>query len=150
MKLYIDSNAFVSLYANDNPSHAVLTKEAIAQAQTTASSVITYAEVRAAFRALRHNKRITQKEFNQASHDFERDWTMVQSLQVSHPLALLAGALADTHLLKGCDAVHVATAVTLHSLSSDLQFLTFDLQLEKRILVSGLVPLWVAEAQNQS
>jgi predicted nucleic acid-binding protein len=144
LKLYIDSNAFVSLYANDNPDHAVMTKQAIGQAKTTASSLITYAEVRAAFRSLRHNKRITQKEFVQAIKDFERDWQMVERLVVNESLALLAGAIADIHVFKGCDAVHVATAVTLHSLSGDLQFLTFDTQLEKRVLASGLVPLWIA------
>ncbi len=144
MKLYIDSNAFVSLYANDNPDQAVMTKQAIGQAKTTASSLITYAEVRAAFRSLRHHKRITQREFVQAIKDFERDWQMVERLVVNESLALLAGAIADIHVLKGCDAVHVATAVTLHSLSGDLQFLTFDTQLEKRVLASGLVPLWIA------
>jgi uncharacterized protein len=149
LKLYIDSNAFVSLYANDNPDHALITKQAIGQAKTTASSLITYAEVRAAFRALRHNKRIRQREFVQAIKDFEHDWQMVERFEVNESLALLAGAIADVHFLKGCDAVHVATAVTLHSLSGDVQFLTFDIQLEKQILASGLVPLWLEKMQTE-
>jgi uncharacterized protein len=142
VRLYIDSNAFVSLYANDNPNHALLTQQAIAQASSTTSSPITYAEVRAAFRALKHNKRISHKEYVRAVLDFERDWSSVQTLEVNAPLALLAGALADKHLLKGCDAIHVATAMTFESLLGEVQVLTFDAQLEKRIAASGVVPLW--------
>lgn len=142
MKLYIDSNAFVSQYTNDNPQHAILTQQAIAQASTTASSPITYPEVRAAFRALRQQKRITQRQYLQAVADFERDWPTVQTLEVNDALALLAGAIADQHLLRGCDAVHVATAVTFHAMSQDIAFLTFDQQLEKRVMASGLLTLW--------
>jgi uncharacterized protein len=142
VRLYIDSNAFVSQYTNDNPQHAVLTQQAIAQANTTASSPITYPEVRAAFRALRQQKRITQRQYLQAIADFERDWPTVQTLEVNDALALLAGAIADQHLLRGCDAVHVATAVTFHAMSQDIAFLTFDQQLEKRVIASGLLTLW--------
>jgi uncharacterized protein len=142
VRLYIDSNAFVSQYTNDNPQHAILTRQAIAQANTTASSPITYPEVRAAFRALRQQKRITQRQYLQAVADFERDWPTVQTLEVNDALALLAGAIADQHLLRGCDAVHVATAVTFHAMSQDIAFLTFDQQLEKRVIASGLLTLW--------
>ncbi len=142
MKLYIDSNALVALYANDNPNDAILTKQAIVQANQIVSSPITYSEVRAAFRALRHNKRISKREYEQAIHDFDQDWATIQTLDVNQSLALLAGALADAHLLKGCDAIHVATAMTFQILTNELQFLTFDLQLEKRIASSSIVPLW--------
>jgi hypothetical protein len=37
-------------------------------------------------------------------------------LEVNAPLVLLAGVLADKHLLNGCDAIHVATAMTFESL----------------------------------
>ena len=142
MKLYVDSNAFVSLYANDNPGHAVLTREALAEAIWQASSPITYAEVRAAFKALRHNKRISEREYKQAITDFDRDWPRVETIDVDPVLALYAGSLADALQLKGCDAVHVATATTMQALTGDVQFLTFDSQLEKRIVASGIVPVW--------
>jgi uncharacterized protein len=142
VKLYIDSNALVSLYANDNPNDALLTSKAIAQASEIVTSPITYSEVRAAFKGLHHNKRITKREYLQAVEDFDRDWSTIQTLEVNNALALLAGALADTHLLKGCDAIHVATAMTFALLSNDLEFLTFDLQLEKRIAAASIVPLW--------
>jgi predicted nucleic acid-binding protein len=142
VKLYLDSNALVSLYANDNPNDAVLTSKAIAQASEIVTSPITYSEVRVAFKGLHHNKRITKREYLQAVQDFDRDWSTIQTLDVNDAMALLAGALADTHLLKGCDAIHVATAMTFQLLSNDLEFLTFDLQLEKRIASSSIIPLW--------
>ena len=82
-------------------------------------------EVRAAFSSLRFTKRITQREYQRAVQDFERDWRTVEQFEVGGSLALLAGVIADKHLLKGCDAVHVATAVTLQRLGNDLKFLTF-------------------------
>jgi uncharacterized protein len=142
VKLYIDSNALVSLYANDNPNDAVLTSKAIEVASEIVTSPITYSEVRAAFKGLHHNKRITKREYLQAVEDFDRDWSTIQTLDVNDALALLAGALADTHLLKGCDAIHVATAMTFQLLSNDVKFLTFDLQLEKRIAASSIISLW--------
>ncbi len=142
MKLYVDSNAFVSQYTNDNPHHAVLTKQAIAESASTVSSLIAYPEVRAAFSSLRFTKRITQREYQRAGQDFERDWHTVEQFEVGGSLALLAGVIADKHLLKGCDAVHVATAVTLQRLGNDLKFLTFDQQLFKRIAGSSLLELW--------
>ena len=146
MKLYVDSNAFVSLYANDNPGHAALTRQAISEAAVQASSPITYSEVRAAFKALRHNKRIGQREYQGAIADFDRDWLKVETIDVDPVLALYAGSLADALQLKGCDAIHVATAATLQALSGDVQFLTFDTQLEKRIKTSGIVPVWRPKA----
>ena len=99
-------------------------------------------EVRAAFSLLKHAKRITGREYQRTVEDFERDWPAVEQLEVGASLALLAGAIADQHLLKGCDAVHVATAVTLQALGGKLQFLTFDQQLSKRIAGSSLLILW--------
>jgi uncharacterized protein len=142
LKLYIDSNALVSLYANDNPNDAFRTGKAIEEANEIVTSPITYSEVRAAFKSLHHNKRITKREYLQAVEDFDRDWSSITTLEVNDAMALLAGALADTHLLKGCDAIHVATALTFQSLSNDVKFLTFDLQLEKRIAAASLAPLW--------
>ena len=146
MKLYVDSNAFVSLYANDNPGHAVLTREAISKADVQASSPITYSEVRAAFKALRHNRRISQREYQQAVTDFDRDWPRVETIDVDPILALYAGSLADALQLKGCDAIHLATAATMNALTGDIEFLTFDSQLEKRIVTSGIVPVWRPKA----
>ena len=142
MKLYVDSNAFVSLYANDNPGHAVLTREAISEAAVQASSPITYSEVRAAFKALRHSRRISQREYQGAIADFDRDWPRVETVDVDPVLALYAGSLADALQLKGYNAVHLATAATMQALSGDVQFLTFDTQLERRIVASGIVPAW--------
>ena len=142
MKLYVDSNAFVALYSNDEPKHAVLTRQAISEATSQASSPITYSEVRAAFKALRHNRRISQREYKQAIADFDRDWPRVETIDVDPVLALYAGSLADALQLKGCDAIHVATAATMQALTGDVLFLTFDSQLEKRIIASGIVPVW--------
>lgn len=147
MKLYIDSNALVSLYANDNPNDALLTSQAIEAASEIVTSPITYSEVRAAFKSLHHNKRITKREYLRAVQDFARDWSTIQTLDVTDALVLLAGALADVNLLKGCDAIHVATAMTFQLLSNDVEFLTFDLQLEKRIAASSIIPLWNSASQ---
>jgi uncharacterized protein len=148
LRLYIDSNALVHLYADENPVFAQRTRDAISQATTLTTSAITYPEVRAAFKSLKHNKRITHREYVTAVADFKRDWPKIEAFDVNDTISNAAGELADQYILKGCDAVHVATAVALHFAHKDVQLLTFDFQLEKRVLASGLVPIWKPNASD--
>jgi uncharacterized protein len=118
-----------------------LTRQAASQASTITSSPITDPEVRATFQLLRQQKQITQRQYLQAVADLERNWPTVQALEVSDALALLAAAIADQHLIRACDAVHVA--VTFQAMTNEIEFLTFDQQLEKRLAASGLLMLWM-------
>jgi hypothetical protein len=88
-----------------------------------------------------HAKRlITQRQYPQALADLERNWPTVQTLEMGDALALLVGAIADQHLIRDCDAVHMA--VTFQAMTNEIEFLTFDQQLEKRLAASGLLTLW--------
>jgi len=44
---------------------------------------------------------------------FDRDWRRYVRIPVTSRLVRLAGELAERHALKGYDAVHLASAVTL-------------------------------------
>lgn len=53
----------------------------------------------------------------------------------------LAGSLAGTYTLKGYDAMHLASALRLQKVYSDLRFLSYDNRLNRAASKAGLV-LW--------
>jgi hypothetical protein len=52
-------------------------------------------------------------------------------LDVTDPLVLRAGQLAQTFALRSFDAVHLASALTFSERMEDVQFLAFDIQLNQ-------------------
>lgn len=133
----------VALFVAENPTHSALARQAVSGATVLASSEITYAETRAAFAQLKHTKRISKNEYKRAISDFETVWLDFERLDVDESLARLGGVLADTLLLKGYDSIQLAAAVTMHAVSRDLEFLTFDQRLEKKAQTLGRVPIWM-------
>ena len=67
-----------------------------------------------------------------------------ETLEVNDALALLAGALADQHLIRGCNAVYVATLLRFQAATKKIEFLSLDLQPEKRLASSALLTSWRA------
>jgi uncharacterized protein len=53
----------------------------------------------------------------------------------------LAGSLAEKYILKGYDAVHLASALTLQKTYKDIVFLSYDNRLNRAASSAGLV-LW--------
>jgi uncharacterized protein len=143
LKLYLDTSVVVALFVAENPTHSALARQTVSGATVLASSEITYAETRAAFAQLKHTKRISKNEYKRAISDFETVWLDFERLDVDESLARLGGVLADTLLLKGYDSIQLAAAVTMHAVSRDLEFLTFDQRLEKKAQTLGRVPIWM-------
>jgi uncharacterized protein len=135
LKLYLDTSVVVALFVAENHTHSTLARQAISRATVLASGEITYAETRAAFAQLKHSKRISKNEYKRAVSDFER-------IDIDESLARLGGVLADALLLKGYDSIQLAAAVTMHAVSRDVEFLTFDQRLEKKAQTLGRVPIW--------
>jgi hypothetical protein len=59
------------------------------------------------------------------------DWKNFLAIQVTVELVRLPGDLAEKHGLRGFDAVHLASAVTLRAkLASPVTFSCYDIQLQ--------------------
>jgi hypothetical protein len=91
-----------------------------------AASILAYPEGRAALAAARRAGRLTVASQRRALTDFEAVFAELAIVGVDRALARQAGDLAEEAGLRGYDAVHLASALTLGRAST---FVTWDAEL---------------------
>lgn len=131
MTLYLDSSVLVKLYI-DEPDSASMTA-LVHKARVVATSAIAYAEVRASFARRRRERLMTARELTRAREQLDADWRSLLIVGVDDALALQAGNLAETHGLRGADAVHLASfeRVLIGSDDEDVRFSSADDRLNR-------------------
>ena len=73
----------------------------------------------------------TDELYRAVINNLQQDWPAYFVLDVSWPVAKLAGELAGQHRLRGFDAIHLASAVTIKTrLRSTVTFCSLDRKLE--------------------
>ena len=108
MRLYLDTSAIVQLYVDEDGSSLV--RKAIEEAETVATSLVTYVEGRAAFSRRCRERILVTSDHDRIVRDFDREWDRYFVIDVTHALIKSAGKLADRHALRGYDAIHLASA----------------------------------------
>lgn len=139
MTLYFDSSALVAHYFIE--AHTASVIRAVSQSTLFCTNQTTYAEIRAAFAQLRHQKRLVGKRYYEALAQFEKDWEDFDRRNITDGLVRSAGTLAEAYILKGYDSIHLASALIFQQFYSDLQFLSYDVRLNRVASSAGLV-LW--------
>ena len=137
MILYLDTSALVKLYVSE--SHSGDVRRWVREADAVATSIVAYAETRAAFaRALRDGLS-SAREHQRRVGQLNRDWAQLLRVELSAPIARNAGELAELHQLRGFDAIHLASALWLRD-KSDEKFLlgAFDRRLCVGVEAAGL------------
>ncbi len=130
MILYLDTSSLVKLYVEEDESSKV--DALVRSSDLTATSIIAYAETRAAFARRFREKAFEKVEYDRIKEHFEGDWARYFVLNVTGDLVFLAGDLAEKHSLRGFDSIHLASALTLQrTIDSPLIFSCFDDRLEK-------------------
>jgi len=130
MIVYLDTSSLVKLYVEEDGSSKV--DALVRSSEVTATSLVAYAEARAAFARRFRERAFTAKEHNRIKEFFEKDWSNYLSLSVTADIIRLAGDLAEKHALRGFDSIHLASALTLRrELSSPVLFSCFDDNLQK-------------------
>jgi predicted nucleic acid-binding protein len=130
MTLYLDTSSIIKLYVDEPGSDAV--RQDLSEASAGATSLVTYAEARAALARLRRLGGITAAGFRLAKRDFDADWPMWVILPLSEALCRSAGDLAERYGLRGFDSMHLATYLLLASIErSDVRFSSFDRRLNR-------------------
>ena len=124
MTLYLDTSSLVKLYVEEADSTAIA--HLVDAASVVATSVVAYAEARAAFGRRRRERLLTAAASALATRHLDLDWPAFLTLDVTEPLGRSAGRLADRFGLRGFDAIHLASAQRL--MMADLSFVTFDLR----------------------
>lgn len=138
MIVYLDASALVKRYVAEAGSVAV--EKLIDQAEALGTSVISRAEVSAAFAKAIRMKFVTRDAAATALKLFTADWTHFMRLQLTETLAARAASLAWEQGLRGYDAVHLATALVWHeTLGQPVLVATFDRQLWRAAQSTGLI-----------
>jgi hypothetical protein len=123
--VYFDSSAFVKLVVEEEGSD--LAAELWDGCDAAVSSRLSYPEVRAALSAARRNHDLTARALELASSMWEDFWTATRPVELTSEIEQRAGNLASELALRGADAVHLASALTLGT--SDLVVAVWDRQL---------------------
>ena len=137
MVLYLDTSSLVKLYVEEQDSSKV--EEWVKSSRVTATSLIAYAEARAAFARRFREKAFSSREYDRLISFFNEDWDNYLIVRVTKELVRLAGDSTEKHALRGFDAIHLSSAVTLlRELSAPIVFSTSDKKLQKASQLEGL------------
>jgi predicted nucleic acid-binding protein len=122
---YLDTSSLVKLYVEEEGSR--LTRELVDRAQLVATSVVAYAEARAALARQRREGGLTGPGYDRVKNDFERDWPRYLTIEVSEAVYRSAGDLAEKHHLRGFDSLHLASYLSLYRAGArQVRFSAFD------------------------
>jgi predicted nucleic acid-binding protein len=131
MTLYLDTSSLVKLYVSESGSAAV--RQLVDAATVVATSVVAYAETRAALARLRREGVLTAARLASAKKDFEEQWPMYLALDATDRLCRAAGELAEKYGLRGFDSLHLASfaEVARRAVTADIRFSSFDERLNQ-------------------
>ncbi len=131
MTLYLDTSSLFKLYVEESGSDDV--RHELAEADTVATSGVSYPEARAAFARLRRDGRLTPATLRVVKRDFDADWSRFAIVEPTVALCRAAGELAERYGLRGCDSIQLATflEVAREDVRSETRFSSFDRALNR-------------------
>mgnify|MGYP001565010529 CR=1 FL=1 len=133
MILYLDTSALVKLVVTESESDAVA--GLVARTEYVVASVIAYAECRSAIARASRSSRV---DATPAVRSLDQVWASLHTLDVDLRLSERAGHLASRHLLRGMDALHLASALELTDEALTVALATFDRALAAAARAEGL------------
>lgn len=137
MILYVDTSALVKLYVREAGSTTL--RAHAGKADVLATSVVAYAETRAAFARLRFSGSSNDARHDQRREQFGRDWDAFLRIEVDAEVLRRAGELAEFYGLRGFDSIHLASALWLAGrVSEQVDFAVFDRRLAAAAAKAGL------------
>jgi uncharacterized protein len=134
--VYADASALAKLILGEDGQLTM--QSTVESAQYVASSVIAYAELRAAMAAAHRDGRIAPSERDAVRISLEGLWSTISEVPVDTALVRHAGELAERFHLRGYDAVHLAALIQFGA-PSEITFACWDLQLLRAARELGYV-----------
>ena len=131
MTLYLDTSSLFKLYVEEPGSDEV--RQDLVEAETVATSAVSYTEARAAFARLRRDGQLTPAMLLTVKRDFDADWSKLAIVEPTSALCRTAGDLAEQYGLRGCDSIHLATFldVARERPREETRFSSFDRRLNR-------------------
>ena len=126
MTLYLDTSSVVKLYVTEAGSDVV--RQLVGDASVVVTSVVAYAETRAALARLRREGVLTASKWTAAKREFDEEWPTYLTLEATDSLCRVAGELAEKYHLRGFDSIHLASfaEVSRRAATDDTRFSSFD------------------------
>ena len=137
MILYLDTSALVKLYVREAGS--VRVRNWLKRAAAAATSVVAYAEARAAFARLYHSALTSPRRHRERVARLNADWESYVRVELTSSVLRLAGESAETYQLRGFDGIHLASALWLRDRTEvACTFVVFDRRLHEGAARAGL------------
>lgn len=138
MIAYFDTSGLVPMVVDEPGS--VVAARLWAAAGRVVSSRLLYPEGRAALAQAHRMGRMTARRLRLAAGTFDALFEQLDVIEVDDGLARAAGELAETHRLRGYDAVHLAAAERVRD--ADLVLVAGD-----RALIEAATSMGIATAE---
>lgn len=137
MIVYLDTSALVKLYVSEEGSRTL--RAFASRSEALATSVLAYAEARAAFARLLRGGGTNPRQHKRRLHRLNLDWDDYVRIDLTPELARAAGDLAELHGLRGFDSIHLASGLWLKERSaSGLAFAAYDRRLHSAAALAGM------------
>ena len=137
MILYLETSNLVKLYVQEEDSGDVA--RLVSDAEAVATSIIAYAEARAAFARKLREKGITEQDHARIKKDLDSDWENLFVIKLTAAFVRSAGDLAEKRSLRGFDALHLASALELQkAVPLPVLFSSSDARLRESAIEEGL------------
>jgi len=137
MILYLETSNLVKLYVQEKDSGDVA--KLVSDAEAVATSIIAYAQARAAFARKLREKGISDEDHTRIKNDLDRDWENIFIIKLTDAVVRSAGDLAEKRSLRGSDALHLASALELRkAVPLPVLFSSSDARLRESAKEEGL------------
>ncbi|MFZ1059089.1 MAG: type II toxin-antitoxin system VapC family toxin [Candidatus Rokuibacteriota bacterium] len=144
---YLDTSALIKRFVAEQGS--ALVQSLVTRRGPVATAKIAYAEVYAGFTRRRREGRLSPRRYAQVCRQFELDWSAYVRVDLRDEILGLARDLIQRHPLRGFDAIHLASALSLKSaLSEEVTFAAADERLLRAAQAERLRPLDVEKAER--
>jgi len=116
--VYLDTSSLLKLYLEEEGRQSVI--ELVRHSVNVAASLVAYAEARSGLARAHDVGRLTVDGYREALEAFEDRWTAAVVVEPSGSLVRWAGDLAAKHLIRGFDAIHLASALAFQDSIGEL------------------------------
>jgi predicted nucleic acid-binding protein len=140
MILYLDTSALVKKYFEEKSSPEVIS--AWKSSLGISTSAVAYAELLAAVYRKASEARVKKSLFESVVSTFQEDWSSFIIVEVDNRLNETIHKVIANHGLRGFDAIHLASALTIGSaVADDFIFACYDERLRYAARAEGLETL---------
>ncbi len=143
---YLDTSALIKRFVAERGSPLV---RSIVTHGPVATAKIAYVEVYAGLKRKNREGHLSRRQYDLICQRFEHDWRAYIRVELLDEVLLIARDLIGRHPLKGFDAIHLASALSLRgALEEEITFAAADERLLRAALSEGLTALNVETAQT--